>query len=152
MNKRGFGACIWPKKRKIGAFRTTYRLKNGVFLHIWNRRRFGAYRSKISATLARLKVKNRRQFCAFWSKIPCGDSPSPLSNSSMWVGLRVLRLKGEFTNFLKFNTTLGHIYTSHFTIKTPSDRFRMAVMAQNVVLFCTLLSLHKEKTRTTNIK
>ena len=61
-------------------------------------------------------------------------------------------LKGEFTDFLKFNTTLGHIYTSHFTIKTPSDRFRMAVMAQNVVLFCTLLSLHKEKTRTTNIK
>ena len=63
-----------------------------------------------------------------------------------------LALKGEFTDFLKFNTTLGHIYTSHFTIKTPSDRFRMAVMAQNVVLFCTLLSLHKEKTRTTNIK
>ena len=61
-------------------------------------------------------------------------------------------LKGEFTNFLKFNTTLGHIYTLHFTIKTPSDWFRMAVMAQNVVLFCTLLSLHKEKTLTTNIK
>ena len=61
-------------------------------------------------------------------------------------------LKGEFTVFFKFNTTLGHIYTSHFTIKTPSDRFRMAVMAQNVVLFCTLLSLHKEKTWTTNIK
>ena len=54
-------------------------------------------------------------------------------------------LKGEFTVFFKFNTTLGHIYTSHFTIKTPSDRFRMAVMAQNVVLFCTLLGLHKEK-------
>ena len=67
------------------------------------------------------------------------------------VGLRY-SLKGEFTDFLKFNTTLGHIYTSHFTIKTPSDRFRMAVMAQNVVLFCTLLSLHKEKTLTTNIK
>ena len=61
-------------------------------------------------------------------------------------------LKGEFTDFLKFNTTLGHIYTLHFTIKTPSDWFRMAVMAQNVVLFCTLLSLHKEKTLTTNIK
>ena len=63
-----------------------------------------------------------------------------------------VKLKGEFTLFFKFNTTLGHIYTSHFTIKTPSDRFRMAVMAQNVVLFCTLLSLHKEKTLTTNIK
>ena len=61
-------------------------------------------------------------------------------------------LKGEFTNFLEFNTTLGQIYTSHFTIKTPSDWFHMAVMAQNVVLFCTLLSLHKEKTLTTNIK
>ena len=61
-------------------------------------------------------------------------------------------LKGEFTDFLKFNTTLGHIYTLHFTIKTPSDWFCMAVMAQNVVLFCTLLSLHKEKTLTTNIK
>ena len=61
-------------------------------------------------------------------------------------------LKGEFTDFLKSNTTLGHIYTLHFTIKTPSDRFRMAVMAQNVVLFCTLLGLHKEKTLTTNIK
>ena len=61
-------------------------------------------------------------------------------------------LKGEFTDFLKFNTTLGHIYTLHFTIKTPLDWFCMAVMAQNVVLFCTLLSLHKEKTLTTNIK
>ena len=61
-------------------------------------------------------------------------------------------LKGEFTDFLKFNTILGHIYTLHFTIKTPSDWFCMAVMAQNVVLFCTLLSLHKEKTLTTNIK
>ena len=61
-----------------------------------------------------------------------------------------MNLKGEFTDFLKFNTTLGHIYTLYFTIKTPSDRFRMAVMAQNVVLFCTLLSLHKEKTLTTN--
>ena len=61
-------------------------------------------------------------------------------------------LKGEFTDFLKSNTTLGHIYSLHFTIETPSDWFRMAVMAQNVVLFCTLLSLHKEKTLTTNIK
>ena len=61
-------------------------------------------------------------------------------------------LKGEFTDFLKFNTTLGHIYTLHFTIKTTSDWFRMAVMAQNAVLFCTLLSLHKEKSLTTNIK
>ena len=61
-------------------------------------------------------------------------------------------LKGEFTDFLKFNATLGHIYTLHFTIKTPLDWFRMAVMAQNVVLSCTLLSLHKEKTLTTNIK
>ena len=79
----------------------------------------------------------------------------PLESSGVFKKISVeylIFLKGEFTDFLKFNTTLGHIYTLHFTIKTPSDWFRMAVMAQNVVLFCTLLSLHKEKTLTTNIK